>query len=164
VAFKDVMNGLITTINGIILQTTDGGASWAEQETPAEGYLFCVNYNESGQGYAGGMMGTIIKSDLLSTSLNEPWENIPSETIVRNFPNPFTTTTTIFLKDPGIDSPVKVQIFNSLGQLIEESERPAIRNGGTEFKWEANGVPGGIYYYRIGVTGRVWSGKMILIK
>jgi hypothetical protein len=74
-------------------------------------------------------------------------------------PNPFTTSTTLSytLSEP---STVIISIFNPQGQLIEriEQEQP---KGEQQLQWNADGLPAGIYYFRIQAGDKAGGGKII---
>ena len=77
-------------------------------------------------------------------------------------PNPFTTSTT-FSYSIYKPSTVTISIFNPQGQLIEkiEQEQP---KGEQQVLWIAEGLPAGMYYFRIQSGEMIGGGKMILIK
>jgi len=74
-------------------------------------------------------------------------------------PNPLTTSTTLSytLNKP---STVTISIFNPQGQLIEniEQEQP---KGEQKVQWNAEGLPAGIYYFRVQAGDKVGGGKMV---
>jgi len=75
-------------------------------------------------------------------------------------PNPFTTTTTLSYT---IDKPsfVTIRIFNPQGQLIENIEQEQLK-GEQQMQWNAEGLPAGMYYFRISdETGKFESGKLL---
>ena len=78
------------------------------------------------------------------------------------YPNPFTTSTTLSytLSEP---STVTISIFNPHGQLIEKIEKEQPK-GEQKVQWNAEGLPAGMYYYRINTDARSASGKMIKMK
>jgi hypothetical protein len=74
-------------------------------------------------------------------------------------PNPFTNSTTLSytLSKPAT---VTITIFNPHGQLIEkiEQEQPI---GEQQVIWNAEGLPAGMYYYRIQAGEKIGNGKMV---
>lgn len=75
------------------------------------------------------------------------------------FPNPFTTTTTLSYN---LDKPstATINIFNHQGQIIEkiEQEQP---KGEQQVQWNAEGLPAGMYYFRIQAGDMAGGGKMV---
>ena len=86
-------------------------------------------------------------------------ENSESDIKLINFPNPFTTSTT-FMYSLETISTVTIQILNPQGQLIEriEQEQP---QGEQQLQWNAEGLPAGMYYFRLQAGDKVGGGKMI---
>ena len=74
-------------------------------------------------------------------------------------PNPFISTTTLtYTLDKY--SAVTINIFNPQGQLIEKIERNQPK-GEQNTQWSTEGLPTGIYYYRIQAGDTFGSGKII---
>ena len=87
--------------------------------------------------------------------------------LYQNYPNPFNLTTTIeYTVGANGYSPVHVNlsIYNTLGQkistLVSEKQLP----GKQWVKWNAQGLPPGLYYYRITAGEYSAMKKMLLIK
>lgn len=78
-----------------------------------------------------------------------------------NHPNPFSFATAIVYE---LDQPgnVNLKIFNQTGQLIETLVDEWQPKGKHEKRWQAEGLPVGIYFFRINAGNQVFSGKMIL--
>jgi hypothetical protein len=83
---------------------------------------------------------------------------------VRNYPNPFNTTTTIsfYLPEPG---EVMIRIYDATGKEITTIPQSHCSAGTYTVTWKPeNYHNNGIYYYRIRYNNQITSGKMILIK
>ena len=81
----------------------------------------------------------------------------------QNYPNPFNPSTKIKYSIPHISN-VKIKIYDILGSEIEillNEEKPA---GTYEITWYAEGLPSGIYFYRIQAGDFVETKKMMFIK
>ena len=77
---------------------------------------------------------------------------IPSEYYVsQNYPNPFNPSTTIKYSLP-VESTVKINIYNSLGETIEELASETQPEGNYEVTWNAQNYSSGIYYYSFEVN------------
>lgn len=86
----------------------------------------------------------------------------------RNYPNPFNPSTTIRF-DLFERSPVKIQIYNILGQLIRVLLEGVIPPGSHFAVWDGkNGrglsVGSGVYFYRLSTPGSSLTQKMMLIQ
>lgn len=77
-------------------------------------------------------------------------------------PNPFSTSTTIeyTLQHP---STVQIIIYNHFGEKIDVI-RQQQSSGKQQVVWNAEGLPSGVYYYRIQAGDQMASEKMILLK
>ena len=102
------------------------------------------------------------ESDLVSsvTILNE----IPSEfSLSQNYPNPFNPTTTIKYQIPEL-SFVTLKVYDVLGSEIAtlvNEEKPI---GNYEVNLEANGLPSGIYFYKLQAGDFIETKKMVLLR
>jgi len=87
----------------------------------------------------------------------------PDSQLEQNYPNPFTSTTTIRYVIPQRSS-VNISVYNFLGKeirvLVNEQQDP----GNHEVVFDAKGSAGGIYYYMIRTGNSTQSKKMILVK
>ena len=86
----------------------------------------------------------------------------------QNYPNPFNPSTKIRYSLPG-NTNVKLSIFNSLGQKIDELLNQDLSAGTYEAVWNAKTSSGealssGIYFYTIETKFGIESRKMLLIK
>lgn len=77
-------------------------------------------------------------------------------------PNPFNTSTTIEYH-LNHSSEVTISIFNHLGEQILLIQQPR-QSGKQYFKWNANGLPAGVYYFRLEAEEQMSIGKMVLMK
>jgi hypothetical protein len=90
-----------------------------------------------------------------------------SYNLEQNYPNPFNPATTIRYEIPVSNKgfiPVKIIIYNSLGQQIAipvDEEKPA---GTYDVKVDIPGLSSGIYYYKLIVPGYSISKKMVVLK
>jgi len=75
------------------------------------------------------------------------------------FPNPFTSTTTLTYT---LDKPssVTISIFNTQGHQVDQIQREQ-PNGEQKVQWNAEGLPAGMYFFRIQAGDKVGGGKMM---
>jgi len=88
--------------------------------------------------------------------------------LFNNYPNPFNPTTTIKFSVPNA-SQVNINIFNSLGQLVNELVNDNFSSGQYSAVWNGRDnfgsvLPSGIYFYRMTTGDFVQSKRMILLK
>ena len=71
----------------------------------------------------------------------------PKEFVLyQNYPNPFNPSTTIKFSIPEA-SRIKINIYNSIGEAIENLADGSYEPGNYEVKWNAQNYPSGIYFY-----------------
>ncbi len=80
----------------------------------------------------------------------------------QNYPNPFNPSTTIRYALPW-QSYITLSIFNTLGQQVAELVRGELEAGSHEAKFDAAGLPSGVYFYRLRAGDFVQTKKLILL-
>lgn len=96
---------------------------------------------------------------------------LPKEyALEQNYPNPFNPTTTLKYQLP-VDSRVKLNIYNLLGQVVQTLLDGMESAGYKSVEWKANSLASGIYFYRLEATsvsnpakGFTQVKKMLLLK
>jgi len=80
---------------------------------------------------------------------------------ISHFPNPFTayTTLTYTLEQP---ENIRFTVYNVQSQIVYSMQEKQDK-GDQEIQWNAEGLPAGMYYYRIQAGDKVGSGKMVKI-
>ena len=111
----------------------------------------------------GGMMITSVKD---TSFAKQPVLSLFQ--LLQNYPNPFNPTTTIQYQLPKA-ADVKIQIFNSMGQLVRNLEQSCQQPGNYQVIWDGRNdlgqlVPSGLYYYQIISGGHKKVRKMTLLK
>jgi len=93
---------------------------------------------------------------------------IPDEVrLLQNYPNPFNPTTTISFQIPE-KSPVRMVVYNPLGQVVKLLLNKELTPGEYQIMWDSTnefgqGVPSGIYFYELRVNDFSEIKKMILL-
>ena len=93
--------------------------------------------------------------------------------LFQNYPNPFNPTTTIKFTLP-VDSKVKINVYNSLGQLVETLVDQEMESGYHEVNFSAKGgsasggdalnLASGVYLYQLKAGDYIETRKMVLLK
>jgi len=91
------------------------------------------------------------------------YEAPQSFTLYQNYPNPFNPTTTIKFALP-VDSRVKINVYNSLGQLVETLVDREMESGYHEVNFDASRLASGVYLYQLRSQDFVSVKKMLLLK
>ena len=96
----------------------------------------------------------------------DPAQEIPGEYVLhQNYPNPFNSSTVIRFKVGGHGSGrVRLAVSDMLGRevavLVDETRPP----GSYEARWEAAGMPSGVYFFRLTAGSAVEAKTMLLLK
>ena len=112
----------------------------------------------------------VLYADFLTDVADNPVVDpvIPREfTLSQNYPNPFNPTTMIeFALER--EQPVKLEIFNILGQKITTLLDETMPAGKHRLKWDTaeadKPLASGIYFYRLTGADQTQTRKMILLK
>ncbi|MCX6168488.1 MAG: glycoside hydrolase family 3 C-terminal domain-containing protein [Ignavibacteriales bacterium] len=105
----------------------------------------------------------------ITSAVNDKEENLPFNfSLSNNYPNPFNPSTKIEYTLPK-SSNVKIEIYNSLGQLVNILENSFRNAGKYNLVWNGNNSSGspvssGIYFYRMSAEGFTLVKKMVLVR
>lgn len=99
----------------------------------------------------------------------EPVSNeIPGEfKLGQNYPNPFNPTTKMRIEIPNDKaqmSKVMLNVFDVTGKMVKELLNMNISAGIYEVEFDANGLPSGVYYYKLESGNYSETRKMVLVK
>jgi hypothetical protein len=103
-------------------------------------------YDLSGCIISGATYGTLVSTTKKANSNNYIF------TLKQNYPNPFNPTTMIDYSIP-IESKVKIEIFNTLGQSVGVLANDNKSAGYYSTTWNAKSLPSGIYFIHITANG-----------
>jgi len=81
----------------------------------------------------------------------------------QNYPNPFNPATEISFSLPE-DSYVTLTVFNAVGQKVETLAEGTREAGSYQVRWDGDGFPSGVYFYRLETQGFTKTIKMLLMK
>ena len=79
---------------------------------------------------------------------------------VRSFPNPFTTSTTLSFRLEKPDN-VRFTVYNVHSQIVYTIEGRR-EKGEQKIEWNAEGLPAGMYFYRLEAGDRICCGKLVV--
>ncbi len=103
--------------------------------------------------------GSIVYSEVVKVG-----QGLVDDVIIgQNYPNPFNPTTMIEF-DLLQDTDVEVIVYNLAGKEIAIIHSGYLASGGHHFKFDATGLPSGIYLYQIKTRLSSQTKKMILAK
>ncbi|MBI5464368.1 MAG: family 10 glycosylhydrolase [Ignavibacteriales bacterium] len=81
----------------------------------------------------------------------------------QNYPNPFNPTTTISFSVPA-DGNATLKIYDVLGRELLTLVDEWLAQGKYDSRFDASGLPSGVYFYRLVANGKVDTKKMQLIR
>ena len=110
------------------------------------------------------ILSTTVAGDV-ATSVLEPGSDVLPKVFAlqQNYPNPFNPTTTIQFALP-TESQVVLKIYNLLGREVATLVNEELQPGKYKVDFEANGLPSGVYFYRIQAGGFSKTRKLTLLK
>jgi hypothetical protein len=102
----------------------------------------------------------------VSVGIEESERTLPeSATLYQNYPNPFNPTTKIsYILPNGFYDIVKLQIFNTKGELVRSLVNAKQKSGSYSVDFNASGLNSGMYFYNLNTPNSVTTKKMILLK
>ena len=105
----------------------------------------------------------------MTTSADDNISPVPAPTLsMNNYPNPFNPETTIRF-DIAKSGDVKLEIYNTKGQLVNTLINGKMSPGYHSFKWNGKDNKGqmassGVYFYRLTTDGKALTKKMLMLK
>lgn len=88
---------------------------------------------------------------------------IPHFSLEQNYPNPFNPTTKIRF-NLSANSLVKLDVYNSIGQLVRNILNKEMPKGSHEVDFDGKELSSGVYFYKISAGKYFEEKKMIIIK
>ncbi|HMN17785.1 MAG TPA: T9SS type A sorting domain-containing protein [Ignavibacteriaceae bacterium] len=177
---------------GKILKTTNGGTNLTTQSSGTTNDLYSVYFVNETTGWAVGWSGKILRSinggtnwssqssgtsldfrsvfvipDSVTDVSEEPLINLSNTILLKNHPNPFNPSTTITYSIPdfGLGSlPVKLIVYNLLGEKITTLVDEEKSSGFHSVEFNASNIPSGVYIYNLTTNGHSVSKKMLYLR
>jgi hypothetical protein len=116
--------------------------------------------------YAGTLSSGVWKMAIadLVTSVETEMKQTPMQYFLsQNFPNPFNPTTSIEFNLP-TKSFVSLKVFDILGREVATMVSGQLLAGNHVQQWNANGMPSGVYFYRLQAGSYTETKKLVLLK
>ncbi len=106
----------------------------------------------------------VVIKDTVTAVESLPPAAIPKKLIlVQNYPNPFNPETRIQFGLPA-DMPVKLEVFDLLGNHVATLVNERLKAGYHEVRWKPYDLPSGMYVYRLTSPGGIRVRKMLYLK
>jgi hypothetical protein len=162
--FASYGRSVFALADGIFL-TTNSGTDWTPVDLAGFTSTSISTITVAGSNLLAGSDGAGIWKRSLSeiTSASGPTPGLPTVTVLRqNFPNPFNPGTTISysIERSGV---VILRVFDLLGNEVATLVNRHESAGDHAVQFDGNGLPTGVYIYRIEVAGAAKSKKLLLV-
>lgn len=129
--------------NGVILETFNGGSEWeVVKNTPERLNSLTII---DGHGWAVGDSGLIVKCDSVATGIKEDKINRNNKLLFQNYPNPFSSNTTITYQLQSSGN-VKLCIYDLSGRKVATLVNETQLADKYEIEWNTEGMRPGIYF------------------
>ncbi len=165
VFFPSVATGYTAGIGNGIYKTIDEGENWTLQSQTGSNAINSMYFINDTLGYAVGNGGMILKTiNGGSVGITNLSTEIPDMHILKqNYPNPFNPETNIEYSIPE-NSDVRLTLYDASGKTVFEFFRGFQTAGTYRYKFNAAGLAGGVYFYRLLAGDFSSAKKMILLK
>lgn len=148
-----------------VFRSADNGANWtAANQGLANSDVQSLAFN-GGYLFAGIKYGSVWRrflSDLVAV------ENLSTAvpagfSLSQNYPNPFHSETTITFDLPSKEF-VSLRVFDALGNEVSVLVHEQLPAGTYSERWNAEGLPDGVYFYRLEAGAFSETKKLILLR
>jgi ligand-binding sensor domain-containing protein len=139
----------------------------ANSDLPDDNITF-IAIDDSGKKWIGtryGGLAVLEEGSIVNNEKDAKYMNHgPNEFMLsQNYPNPFNPSTKITFTLPKTEL-VKLQVYNTLGQVVGNLVDDRLQAGSHEVEFNASHLPSGVYFYRLQAGEYVDVKKMILLK
>ncbi len=165
VSGSNLFTGTNYGTNGGVFLSTNNGTSWTGVNTGLTN-TYVNTLAVSGTNLFAGTYGGVWRRPLseMITSVERLSSDVPTHfSLDQNYPNPFNPNTAIEFSLPHFGY-VTLRIYNTLGQEVTTLAAENLPAGRYKVEWNANGLPSGVYLYRIQTGEFVETKKLILLK
>ncbi|MGB5846869.1 MAG: T9SS type A sorting domain-containing protein, partial [Ignavibacteriaceae bacterium] len=117
-----------------------------------DGHLLCGTEKEG-----------IFIADLNPSNITDINNTSKTFSLYQNYPNPFNPTTKIKYSVPKSEI-VQIKVYDILGRELQTILNDFKQAGAYEIKFDATGLPSGVYFYQIKAGNFVETKKMVLLR
>lgn len=161
--FHDENNGVVVTTRGYIFASSNGGQSWDSVYKSPSSFVDLRFYDRK-VGWAVGYDGLIVKTTTGGISWIEENAQPNTITLSQNYPNPFSSRTTIPVTIANArsirarETEISLIVYDLLGREVKSIPLGSLDEGKHEIHLDATGLRNGIYFVKI--TGSVEAQMM----
>ena len=152
-----------TNLDGVF-RSTDGYTWNAINDGLTDDIINALVIDSNGRVFAGTENDGVFRSRDFTGTNEETTPTPPSSfRLQQNYPNPFNPSTTIQF-ELATRLSVKLEIYDLKGREIATLLNETLQSGCHELLFKPNGLPSGIYFYRITTSEFVQTRKMTLLR
>lgn len=153
------------TAGGGVFRSTNDGATWAEVNSGLTNHwVYALAVDSSRYVYAGTVGGGVFRTVLPVSVAQEAQIHVPASfSLLQNYPNPFNPTTSIRYSLPQ-SAFVTLTVHNLLGQQVAQVVHELQQVGDHEVVFRGDGLPSGVYLYRLSAAGFTQTRKLVLLR
>jgi photosystem II stability/assembly factor-like uncharacterized protein len=154
------------TYGGGAFLSTNNGKSWSNVDLGLTNLNVVSFASDGGSLFAGTWYGGVWKRALseMITDESQEVQDVPERlSLSQNYPNPFNPSTVIAYQLP-TNNFVTLKIFDVLGREIASLVNERQTAGSHSVTFSANGLPSGVYFYRLQAGNYTETRKLVLLK
>jgi photosystem II stability/assembly factor-like uncharacterized protein len=151
--------------NGMMYRSSNGGDSWMDQTLTTRRNINAIFFFDETHGFAVGDSGLILHTTNGGlTSIGDQRGSLPTTYgLGQNYPNPFNPATNIEFRIVNYGF-VSLKIYDLLGKEITALVSEALSPGCYSRRWNAEGLSGGVYFYRLQAGSYTETKRLLLLK
>lgn len=96
-----------------------------------------------------------------ATGIEEIISSVRSPVLLKNYPNPFNSSTVISWDMP-VNGKAELSVYNQKGQLVKCLNNCSLKKGVHSVVFEADGLDSGIYFYQLKINGKIENSANML--
>jgi len=150
--------------SGLMVYTSNAGASWIKQRTFVTKSLNDIAIINKDTIFAVGENGVVIRTyNGGITSAGEHITSVPENfSLSQNYPNPFNPNTVISYK-LSVAGNISLNVYDANGRLIKILENGYKSAGNYSTNFSAEGLSSGVYYYSLTADGVLMDTKKAVV-
>ncbi|HXG37757.1 MAG TPA: T9SS type A sorting domain-containing protein [Bacteroidota bacterium] len=165
VALPPAITNIFTRVRAAFLSSTSAQGTYDRYS--GSYFMYC------GSTFIFGTGGTVLSQGTWTATKTSPTFAETSEqsapknfALLQNYPNPFNPSTVIRYALPGVGTShdVSLRIYNLHGQEVARLVDGVQQAGEHRVVWRPEGLPSGVYLYRLSAGNTVETKKLILLK
>jgi photosystem II stability/assembly factor-like uncharacterized protein len=151
--------------NGMIYKSSNGGDTWIDHTLLTNRNINAIFFFDETHGFAVGDSGLIVHtSNGGLTGVGDQIDSSPAKFVLeQNYPNPFNPATKFEFRIANREL-VNLKVFDVLGKEVATLVSGVLPAGNYSQHWNAGGMPGGVYFYRLQVGSYRETKRLVFLK